>query len=342
MNDNWVKANVEQIADQISETIGYLHKQIFYIIDWRHFEGEEATKIYWDNDYIIGFYSKLILCFSQKITKNITTVVNAAILEKVMSHLTPKNYPDFIKKFSIISLEKDNKNMILGVNHATDLFCTFEGLPIEPEFINRSHLTKARKISSKYIYNKVSAELGSSENQRVAMALIEVYAKDYIEKFIFESEFDQFDQKDIDKINELISGLNIKDKISITVWPKDISDVYFNVNIIGKIKILVLKNLLSNEIKNNPKLGWNNLKNLDETDIGFTIGKHIYNSSIYYYANFKYFFDDEKKPMQSNFGLIAGNNISELFINIYTVLILKKMLSDDVIEAIINIPNEIR
>ena len=80
------------------------------------------------------------------------------------------------------------------------------------------------------------------------MALIEVYAKDYIEKFIFESEFDQFDQKDIDKINELISGLNIKDKISITVWPKDISDVYFNVNIIGKIKILVLKNLLSNEI----------------------------------------------------------------------------------------------
>ena len=35
MNDNWVKANVEQIADQISETIGYIHKQIFILMNYK-------------------------------------------------------------------------------------------------------------------------------------------------------------------------------------------------------------------------------------------------------------------------------------------------------------------
>ena len=74
--------------------------------------------------------------------------------------------------------------MKLGSNHATDLFCTFEGIPIEPEFINEPHLKKARKFSSKEIYNQMSSNVGANENQRVAMALIEVYVKDYIKKLI--------------------------------------------------------------------------------------------------------------------------------------------------------------
>ena len=42
--------------------------------------------------------------------------------------------------------------MRLGSNHATDLFCTFEGIPIESEFIDEPHFKKAREI------NKVKGE----------------------------------------------------------------------------------------------------------------------------------------------------------------------------------------
>ena len=80
---------------------------------------------YWENDYIIAFYSVLVGRFIQKITKNISSDDQGLILVQVMSTLIPKTYPEFIKRFNIIAREAENENMKLGSNHATDLFCTF-------------------------------------------------------------------------------------------------------------------------------------------------------------------------------------------------------------------------
>ena len=206
----YFKKNSELIAitNNISETMLYIHKVIL-----SHAK-EELPKNYWDQDYICSFYCTLIDYFTEKLTKSspnhgikyLSSNDNLWVLKNVMSNLNP-DYLQFTNRFihtleadyntlTSSNKELDDESFANGATNAMELFYTFEGIPLPAENNEMPYMKKAREISSNMDI-QFNNTLGSlNENQRVAMALVEVYFKDFFKNL-----------KRLEKGNEYIGKL---------------------------------------------------------------------------------------------------------------------------------------
>jgi len=159
-------------VDQVTDVVFYLHKAIILFIG-KNFDTEK----FWNHDYVVGFYSVLIGLLTQKYIKNQEDIAWVTI--KIMEKLNPEYYEEFIKIMNMNANNSSNKNFQLGIIHASDLYTTFEGIPMNPEFVNEPHMVKARETSTE-LDEQLIAKIGNlNENRRVAISLIKIYAENY-------------------------------------------------------------------------------------------------------------------------------------------------------------------